>query len=109
MKLLKYRIFNFRRIIAAIITLISMWIYWFFYSGVYDETIGYNFNSLEGTHTLSTDSKLLQQILTFSKYMDIQGCATTIVYLILIFLVTLLIIKVFYCMTLILSNVKKSC
>ena len=89
MRLLRYRIFNLRRIIAAVTALISMWIYWFFYSGVYDETIGYNINSLEGTRTLSAGSGLLKQILTFGRYMDIQGCATTILYLILIFLVTL--------------------
>lgn len=89
MRLLRYRIFNLRRIIAGVTALISMWIYWFFYSGVYDETIGYNINSLEGTRTLSAGSGLLKQILTFGRYMDIQGCATTILYLILIFLVTL--------------------
>ena len=89
MRLLRYRIFNLRRIIAGVTALISMWIYWFFYSGVYDETIGYNINSLEGARTLSADSGLLKQILTFGRYMDIQGCATTILYLILIFLVTL--------------------
>lgn len=89
MRLLRYRIFNLRRIIAGVTALISMWIYWFFYSGVYDETIGYNINSLEGARTLSAGSGLLKQILTFGRYMDIQGCATTILYLILIFLVTL--------------------
>ncbi len=94
MKFTKYRIFNKQRMILIGLSLLGMFFFWIFDSGFFEATIGFDKNAIDMTPERAPEvqKRLLSQILTFDRYMDTMGYATTIM-LVLLFSTVVLFYK----------------